>query len=152
MKILILCHGNRHRFSSCNTCSVPITGKSVKSMTMVDLKESVSPDLVLDWKKPIDKKMYGKYDAITMMCCDGSVFIDFKGFGFHDESFNNVIKALKKGGYFVMEPLAIVTIKAVAKHILDMISTHPDILEGENPIDPSYKIKQQNQQQYKTSS
>jgi len=141
MKILVLCHGNRHRFASCNTCSVPITGKSVKSMTMVDLKENVSPDLVLDWKTPIDRKMYGKYDAVTMMCCDGSVFIDYKTLGFHDVSFDNVIKALKRGGYFVMEPLPIATLKAVAKHVLDMISKHPEILEEENVIEPSYNIK-----------
>jgi hypothetical protein len=102
-------------FHTCPTNAIPITTKSIRDMTLLDQKSDVEPDIVQDWKLPIDKKLHGKFDVISTMCCDGTVFITNSGF--EDQSFDNVIKALKKNGFFIMDSLAIVNIKQIATHL-----------------------------------
>lgn len=109
----MLCHGTTHSLHP-ESCVLPLTPKAIRSMTFLDKDPSCKPDILYDWKKTVPERMHGKYDVITSICSDADLFIDHDNMGFVEQSFKNVIACLKPGGYFVMEPLSIASIKSVA--------------------------------------
>jgi hypothetical protein len=115
MKLLLLCHGAKHDLTKCKSNIIPITVKSVRVFTLLDLKSNSEPDIIQDWKKILPNKLHEKFDVISTMCCDGDLFIDKKG-GFVDQSFQNIIVSLKRGGFFIMDGLAVSNIKQLSKY------------------------------------
>jgi hypothetical protein len=112
MKILVICHGTKHTFDGCYNNILPITAKSIRNMTFLDIKEEVEPDIVANWKENIPIKLYNKFDLLSSICGDGDLFIT--NTGFNEKSFDNLIKVLKHKGYFIMDGLSISNIKNIS--------------------------------------
>lgn len=108
--ILLLCHGKRHSLvlchdnkllESCPTTGIPLTMKVTNDTYTLDAMKESEADKIADWRKPTTIRK--KFNIVTTRCCHYSAFIREQDGGLEDNSFRNVEKVLKKGGYFIYD-------------------------------------------------
>lgn len=109
MKVLLLCHGRRHRYPThkpcddlCGTSGLTRDTLNRVRLTTLDINKRAKPDIVQDITVPIQKRgIVKKYDVISNMYAPYFIFINPCTGGFIAETFTNLANMLKNGGYIV---------------------------------------------------
>lgn len=111
MKILVLCHGGRWVLDqSCPTLGVPSTPDAVAAMTFLSSQAAAHPHVVADWTAPTRLRRH-TFDVVTTACCAYYTFMDQDSGALLPTAFDNVVRVLKPGGFFVFTtaPLGVKT-------------------------------------------
>lgn len=102
MKILLICHGERHDFG-CPPFSDLLSKKALDHSITLDIDSKSEPDIETDIRYSKALKGYSKkFDIMFAICCTYDAFIKKNGEGIETNAFENILKALKRGGIFVL--------------------------------------------------
>lgn len=108
--ILLLCHTAADDIGNggCSTAGIPITLGMIRQgrVSTLDVVATARPDFAMDLTRPIPRRLAssleGRFDVVTTACCNFDIFVAPGGKGLVRQAWDNVLRMLKPGGFFLV--------------------------------------------------
>jgi hypothetical protein len=117
IKILLLCHGNKHEIHGGYNVGFPLTRQIIDLCTTLDISKESEPDILENFIMPTKIKK-NTFNVVAGLYCYYNVLIDSHG-NLVKNYFDNVTKILKPKGLLFINNLPLIGLCAFSQFLLN---------------------------------